>query len=56
MEGLTYQDVLSIAQSWDAFYFLTIFIIVCVYAFWPANKAKFEKAAAMALHDDETAP
>jgi cytochrome c oxidase cbb3-type subunit 4 len=54
--GLTYDDVLVFSQSWGSVYFAVMFAAVCVYALWPANKAKFEKAAQAPLHDDEDAP
>ncbi len=53
MEGLSFQDVQSFSQSWGAIYFSVLFVIVCIYALWPANKAKFDKAASMPLHDDD---
>lgn len=56
MEGLTYQDVLSFSQSWGAVYFLVLFAIVCIYAFWPSNRAKFENAARSPLEDGEGTP
>lgn len=56
MDTLTYQDVLAFSQSWGAVYFSVLFAIVCVYALWPANKGKFEKAARSPLTDDEDAP
>jgi len=56
MEGLTYQDVLAFAQSWGAVYFSVLFVIVCIYAFGPANKDKFERAAREPLEDDEAVP
>jgi cytochrome c oxidase cbb3-type subunit 4 len=56
MEGLTYQDVLAFAQSWGAVYFSVLFVAVCIYAFWPTNKAKFDHAARAPLSDDERAP
>lgn len=56
MEGLTYQDVLAFSKSWGSVYFSILFVIVCVYALWPSNKAKFDKAAQSPLNDDEGAP
>lgn len=56
MEGLTYQDVLAFSQSWGAVYFSVLFVVVCIYAFWPTNKTKFDRAARAPLNDDEAAP
>jgi len=56
MEGLTYEDVLAFAQSWGAVYFSVLFVVVCIYAFWPANRKKFEEAARAPLNDEESIP
>jgi cbb3-type cytochrome oxidase subunit 3 len=33
-----------------------MFAIAFVYALWPSNKAKFDRAAQVPLHDDGDAP
>jgi cytochrome c oxidase cbb3-type subunit 4 len=55
MEGYTYEQVLSFAQSWGAVYFMLLFAAVCTYALWPANKKKFDEAARIPLEEDEAA-
>ncbi len=54
--GLTYDDVITFSQSSGAVYFSVMFAIVCIYALWPTNRAKFDKAAQIPLSDDEDAP
>lgn len=48
----TYQEVLEMSRTWTAVYFFVIFVIACIYAFWPRNKAKFEQAARIPLEDE----
>lgn len=48
----TYAFLASIAQSAGILYFMAIFIGMAAYAFWPANKDKFDAAARMPLQDD----
>lgn len=54
MSGFSYEQMLAFSQSWGSVYFMIIFAAVCVYALWPSNKAKFDKAARVPLQDDET--
>lgn len=56
MERWAYEDVLAFTRSWDAVYFTIMFAIAFVYALWPSNKAKFDQAAQVPLHDDGDAP
>lgn len=48
----TYQWLAHFAQSAGLLYFVGIFLSVCLYAFWPANRARFEEAARTPLQDD----
>ena len=52
MERWAYEDVLAFVQSWDAVYFLALFAIAAVYAYWPRNKETFQRAARMPLEDE----
>ena len=42
---MTYAAISEWAQQAGSLYFVTIFIGACAYAFWPRNKADFDKAA-----------
>jgi len=53
VEALSYQEVLAFAQSWGAVYFLSMFVVVLVYVFWPSNRKEFNEAAAIPLHDGD---
>ena len=41
------------SKSFGLFYLLTLSLIVLVYAYWPANRKPFERAAEAILHDDD---
>ncbi|MGN6516829.1 MAG: cbb3-type cytochrome c oxidase subunit 3 [Rhizomicrobium sp.] len=56
MENWAYEDVLAFTRSWDAVYFTIVFAVALGYALWPSNRAKFERAAQLPLHDDGDAP
>ena len=53
MERWSYEDVLAFTRSWDAVYFTLMFAAAAIYALWPRNKARFERAAQLPLRDDE---
>lgn len=53
MERWAYEDVLAFTRSWDAVYFTAMFLVAFAYAFWPRNKARFDRAAQLPLKDDD---
>lgn len=48
----TYQWLAGFAQSAGLLYFVGMFLAVCLYAFWPRNRARFERAALTPLQED----
>lgn len=48
----TYQALASFAQTWGLVYFVTVFVIMLVYALWPSRKKIFDEAARMPLRED----
>jgi cytochrome c oxidase cbb3-type subunit 4 len=48
----TYLALASFAQTWGLLYFVTVFVIVLIYALWPSRKQNFEAAARMPLRED----
>jgi cytochrome c oxidase cbb3-type subunit 4 len=48
----TYQAVAEFAQTWGLAYFVFIFALVLLYAFWPSRKKQFEEAARIPLRED----
>ncbi len=49
---ITYQALAGFAQTGGLVYFTAIFLAIAVYAFWPRNKARFDRAAHMPLAED----
>jgi len=43
----------AFAQSWGLVYFLVMFAVVCLYALWPRNKEKFDRASRIPLNEDD---
>ena len=48
----TYEMLARFAQSAGTVYFLLLFLATLAYAFWPANKKRFDDAAQMPLRED----
>jgi len=53
MERWAYEDVLSFAQSWSGLYFIIMFLVAAIYAYWPRNRTRFEQAAQIPLKEEE---
>ena len=49
---MDYHSVSAFAQSYGLLYLLGLFIVVLVYALWPRNKEKFDKAAQIPLKEE----
>lgn len=49
---MTHETALWLSKSVGLFYLLAMSVGVLVYAFWPANKARFD-AAALSVLDEE---
>ena len=50
---MTYETVSKFVQQGGTIYFVTLFVGVLIYAFWPKNKATFDKAARAPLDAEE---
>ncbi len=50
---MNYETISTFATSWGLVYLMVLFVGVAVYAFWPRNKDKFDKAARMPLEEDD---
>ena len=50
---MNYDSLVAFAQSWGLFYLLIFFVGAVVYAFWPANRMRFRRAAHRPLEDDD---
>ncbi|HZP08091.1 cbb3-type cytochrome c oxidase subunit 3 [Methyloceanibacter sp.] len=49
---MTYEQVASVSQVVALIFFVALFAAVLLYAFWPGNKKRFERAARMPLEKD----
>ena len=49
---MSYEQVASISQVVALVFFVALFAGVLVYAFWPGNKKRFERAARLPLEKD----
>lgn len=49
---MTYESALSFAQIGGMIFFIVLFAGVMVYALWPTNRDKFDRAARAPLNDD----
>lgn len=53
MESWAFEDVLAFVQSWGVVYFTAMFAVAFAYAFWPRNKARFERAAQIPFQEED---
>ncbi|AWN39132.1 cbb3-type cytochrome c oxidase subunit 3 [Methylobacterium radiodurans] len=49
---MTYEHAAAFAQTSGLVYFVVIFAAVCLYAFWPRNRVRFDAAAHLPLIED----
>ena len=50
---MSYEQMSAFAQTSGMIYFITIFVAVCIYVFWPSNRAKFVRAARLPLENED---
>jgi len=50
---MTYETISRFVQQGGAVYFGLMFLAVLVYALWPKNKERFERAARLPLEEEE---
>ena len=49
----SYDSLVAISKSWGLFYMMGFFFCVCVYAFWPRNRKRFDHAKRSILDQDD---
>lgn len=49
---MTYESIMPVAQFGGLIFFIVLFAGVVVYALWPGNRDKFERASRAPLDDD----
>ena len=50
---MTYQDLIYFAETWGLVILASMFAVAVVYAFWPGNRDKFDRAAHLPLENDD---
>jgi cytochrome c oxidase cbb3-type subunit 4 len=50
---LAYESVVGFAKSWGLFYLIALAIGVLVYALWPSNRSRFDRAKRSILDKDD---
>jgi len=53
---VTFETVSRFAQTYGLVFLVVLFLVVLVYALWPKNRKKFERAARIPLRDDDEQP
>lgn len=48
-----HQTLVGIAKSWGLFYFIAFAIGVVIYALWPSNRKRFDRAKKSILDKDD---
>jgi len=48
----TYKALAQFAQTGGMLYFLAVFVVTLLYAFWPSLEGKFDEYARMPLRED----
>ena len=50
---MTHETVVWFSKSFGLFYLIALSVAVVVYAYWPANKKRFDHAADSILQDED---
>lgn len=50
---VSHDALVAFAKSWGLFYLMAFFLCVVVYAFWPANRKRFERAKHSILEEED---
>ena len=53
MTAMSYESVSRFAQQGGSIYFVLLFLAVLLYALWPRNKGRFERAARIPLDQED---
>lgn len=49
---MNYHDFAEFARSWGLVYLVAVFAAAVLYALWPGNRSKFERAARLPLEEE----
>ena len=53
---MTYEMIAAFAQTWGLLLLVACFSVALIYALWPGNKGKFERAAHQPLQESDLTP
>ena len=48
---MTYDTAAQFAQTWGLVFLFLLFLVAVVYALWPGNRGKFQRAARLPLDE-----
>jgi len=54
--NLTYAEVSHFAQTWGLVFLVALFLGGVIYALWPSNRTRFDRASRLPLEDDDDTP
>ena len=56
MMGIDHETTLWLSKSFGLFYLIALSAGVLIYAYWPANKKRFDRAAESILRREDDTP
>lgn len=51
--GLDHETLVWFSKSYGLFYLVALSLVVVVYAYWPSNKKRFDRAAKSIIRDED---
>ena len=51
--SIDHETLVAFSKSYGLFYMMAFFAVVVIYAYWPSNKKKFDRAASRILEDEQ---
>lgn len=51
--SIAHDTLVWFSKSFGLFYLIGLSVIVLIYAYWPSNKTRFDRAATAILHDED---
>lgn len=50
---MTHEFLVAFSKSWGLFYLIAMAVAVVIYAFWPSNRCRFDKAKRSVLERED---
>lgn len=51
--GFDHETLVAFAKSWGLFYLIAFFAVVVIYALWPSNRKRFDRAKKSILDKED---